>query len=83
MCDQPYWHRPRLICGENAVKSSVPFNFMVFYNTYTDPSKSLDNLSGFAPSAALTALLPKHDAGIGSASIVLNDPINPLCWTSR
>ena len=37
----------------------------------------LDNLSGFAPSAAPTAPLPKHDARIGSASIVLDDPIHP------
>ena len=40
-------------------------------------SDPLDNLSGFAPSAAPTAPLPKHDARIGSASIVLNDPIHP------
>ena len=40
MCDQPYWHGPLLICGENAVKSSVPFSFMVLYNTYTDPSEN-------------------------------------------
>ena len=37
----------------------------------------LDNLSGLAPSAAPTAPLPKHDARIGSASIVLDDPIHP------
>ena len=40
-------------------------------------SDPLDNLSGFAPSAAPTAPLPKHDARISSASIVLNDPIHP------
>ena len=40
MCDQPYWRGPLLICGENAVKSSVPFRFMVFYNTYTDSRKN-------------------------------------------
>ena len=40
MCDQPYWHGPLLICGENAVKSSVPFSFMVCYNTYTDPGEN-------------------------------------------
>ena len=36
-----------------------------------------NNLSGFAPSSVPTAPLPKHDARIGSASIVLNDPIPP------
>lgn len=40
-------------------------------------SDPLDNLSGFAPSTTPTALLPKHDARIGSASIVLDDPIHP------
>ena len=40
-------------------------------------SNPLDNLSGFAPSAAPTVPLPKHDARIGSASIVLHDPIHP------
>ena len=35
----------------------------------------LDNLSGLSPSAASTAPPPKHDARIGSASIILNDPI--------
>ena len=40
MCDQPYWRGPLLICGENAVKSSVPFSFMVLYNTYTDSSEN-------------------------------------------
>jgi G3E family GTPase len=41
-------------------------------------SKDLfNNLSGLAPSSVLTAPLPKHDARIGSASIVLNDPIPP------
>ena len=40
MCDQPYWHGPLLICGENAVKSFVPFSFMVLYNTYTDSSEN-------------------------------------------
>lgn len=40
-------------------------------------SDPLDNLSGFAPSSVPTAPLPKHDARIGSASIVLNDPIPP------
>ena len=33
------------------------------------PNNPLDNLSGFAPSAAPTAPLPKHDARIGSASM--------------
>ena len=37
----------------------------------------LNNLSGFAPSSEPTAPQPKHDARIGSASIVLNDPIPP------
>ena len=40
-------------------------------------SNPLNNLSGFAPSSVPTAPLPKHDARIGSASIVLNDPIPP------
>lgn len=40
-------------------------------------SDSLNNLSGFAPSSAPTALLPKHDPRIGSATIVLEDPIPP------
>jgi G3E family GTPase len=40
-------------------------------------SDPLDNLSGFAPSAANTSPLPKHDARIGSASIVLHEPIPP------
>jgi G3E family GTPase len=38
-------------------------------------SDPLNNLSGFAPSSVPTAPLPKHDARIGSASIVLDDPI--------
>jgi G3E family GTPase len=36
-----------------------------------------NNLSGLAPSSVPTAPLSKHDARIGSASIVLNDPIPP------
>jgi G3E family GTPase len=36
-----------------------------------------NNLSGLAPSSVPTAPLPKHDARIGSAFIVLNDPIPP------
>ncbi len=49
---------------------SVPGSAFVF----RDP---LFNLSGFVPSAAKTAPLSKHDARIGSASIVLHDPIHP------
>ena len=41
------------------------------------PSDPFDNLSGLAPSAANTAPQPKHDSRIGSASIVLHDPISP------
>ena len=43
--------------------------------TPTAPIDPLDNLSGLGSSAASTAPLPKHDARIGSASIVLHDPI--------
>ena len=50
-----------LIPPEPAFVSKDPFN----------------NLSGLAPSSAPTAPLSKHDARIGSASIVLNDPIPP------
>jgi G3E family GTPase len=40
-----------------------------------DSSDPLENLSGFAPSATPLAPVSQHDARIGSASIVLNDPI--------
>jgi len=49
---------------------SVPGSAFVF----RDP---LFNLSGFVPSAAKTAPLSKHDVRIGSASIVLHEPIPP------
>ena len=41
MCDQLYWRGPLLIYRENAVKSSVPFSFKVFCNTYTCPNENL------------------------------------------
>ena len=43
--------------------------------TPTAPVDPLDNLSGLGPYAASTAPPPKHDARIGSASIILDDPI--------
>jgi len=43
--------------------------------TPTASADPLDNLSGFAPQATSTAPVSKHDARIGSASIVLDEPI--------
>ena len=43
--------------------------------TPTAPRDPLENLSGFAPSATPSAPVSQHDARIGSASIVLHDPI--------
>ena len=43
--------------------------------TPTVPSDPLENLSGFAPTAAPPAPVSQHDARIRSASIVLHDPI--------
>jgi G3E family GTPase len=43
--------------------------------TPTVPSDPLENLSGFAPSASPFAPVSQHDARIGSASIILNEPI--------
>jgi G3E family GTPase len=43
--------------------------------TPTAPVDPLDNLSGLVSFAASTALPPKHDARIRSASIILDDPI--------
>jgi len=37
----------------------------------------LKNLSGFAPSATPSAPVSQHDARIGTASIILDDPISP------
>lgn len=48
--------------------------------TPTAPRDPLDNLSGFAPLATSTAPVSKHDARIGSASIVLDDPIPPAAF---
>jgi G3E family GTPase len=45
--------------------------------TLTVPSDPLENLSGFAPSATPSAPVSQHDARIGSASIILDDPIPP------
>jgi G3E family GTPase len=43
--------------------------------TPTAPVDPLDNLSGLGSFAASTAPAPKHDARLGSASIILDDPI--------
>lgn len=40
------------------------------------PHDPLDNLSGLGSPAASTARLPKHDTRIGSASIIVHDPIS-------
>ena len=45
--------------------------------TPTAPRDPLENLSGFARSATPSAPVSKHDARIGSASIILDDPIPP------
>ena len=37
--------------------------------------EALANLSGFAPAAQIAAPLPAHDTRIGSASIILDDPL--------
>lgn len=37
--------------------------------------EALENLSGFAPAAQIAAPLPAHDTRIGSASIILDDPL--------
>ncbi len=43
----------------------------------TAPRDHLENLSGFARSATPSAPVSKHDARIGSASIILDDPTPP------
>jgi hypothetical protein len=37
--------------------------------------EALGNLSGFAPAVQIAAPLPAHDTRIGSASIILDDPL--------
>ena len=45
--------------------------------TPTKPADPLENLSGFAPTASIPPIAQAHDTRIGSASIILNDPISP------
>jgi len=45
--------------------------------TPTAPRDPLENLSGFARSATPSVSVSQHDARIGSASIILDDPIRP------
>lgn len=61
--------------GLTGMRPQKTFNQAMSWLTPTATSDPLDNLSGFAPTDPPSADLHKHDARIGSASIILDDPI--------
>ena len=61
--------------GLSALRPTAKPQDVLSWTSGDDTSDPFGNLSGFGPTAAPAAPLPVHDARIGSASIVLEEPM--------